>query len=350
MSSLGEIYRCTPRQVREFTTDVIQAGLVPFIKSSPGMGKSSIVRGIGEEFNLHLIDHRLSTSTQEDLNGLPRFVTNEQGDDRATFVPFDIFPTEKTPIPEGRDGFLLFLDEANAASKSVQAASYKLVLDRYVGQEKLNKKLGMVMAGNLMTDKSIVMPLSTAMQSRVITLEMEVNFDQWLIDVAIPNNYDPRITAFLNYKQEFLMNFDPDHTDNTFCCPRTWEFMNSLIQNKEVEDRKTPLYSGTIGSGVAVSFVQFCKVRDSIPDLKAIINDPLNTNVPIDSPTRWMVVSHLSENVTDENFEALTKYVTRMNLEFKVLFFRTVNLRNPDIKRHPAFAQAMGEVAQYLFG
>jgi uncharacterized protein YifN (PemK superfamily) len=349
MSSL-EIYRCTPRQVRSFVIDCVQAGLVPFIKSSPGMGKSSIVKSIAEEFNMHLIDHRLSTSTQEDLNGLPRFITDAQGRDRATFVPFDIFPTEGTPIPDGKDGWMLFLDEANAASKSVQAASYKLVLDRYVGQEKLHKKIAMVMAGNLTTDKSIVMPLSTAMQSRVIHIEMQTDFKEWLTDVAIPHGYDSRILGFLNYKTEYLMDFDPDHTDSTFCCPRTWEFMNNLIKGKAVEDQKTPLYAGTISSGVAVSFVQFCKVIENMPNLRLIESDPLNAPVPHDSPTRWMVTTHLADNVTDQNFEALTKYVGRMNLEFKVLFYRTVHIRNPNIKTHPAFASAMGEVAQYLFG
>ena len=41
-------FRCTPRQVRSFTVEILMAGLVPFIRSSPGMGKSAIVKSIAE--------------------------------------------------------------------------------------------------------------------------------------------------------------------------------------------------------------------------------------------------------------------------------------------------------------
>ncbi len=27
-----------------------------------------------------------------------------------------------------------------------------------------------------------------------------------------------------------LMDFDPEHEDKTFCCPRTWEFVNNIIK------------------------------------------------------------------------------------------------------------------------
>ena len=61
-------YKCTPRQIRANVLDCFEAGLVPFIQSSPGMGKSSIVKSIAQEAQLQLIDHRLSTSAPEDLN------------------------------------------------------------------------------------------------------------------------------------------------------------------------------------------------------------------------------------------------------------------------------------------
>ena len=77
------------RQAKKYLSQTLKAGLVPFIQSSPGCGKSQIVAQIAEEQGLVMIDHRLSTSDITDLNGLPRFI---QGKDReiATFVPFDL--------------------------------------------------------------------------------------------------------------------------------------------------------------------------------------------------------------------------------------------------------------------
>ena len=62
------IYKCTPRQIKSFVEDCLFAGLVPYVQSSPGMGKSSIMKTVAENLNLKLIDHRLSTSAPEDLN------------------------------------------------------------------------------------------------------------------------------------------------------------------------------------------------------------------------------------------------------------------------------------------
>lgn len=217
MSTALNIYRCTPRQVKRFVTDVLFAGLVPYVQSSPGMGKSSIMRAIASELNLQLIDHRLSTSAPEDLSGLPRF--DEDG--KARFSPFaDLFPVEGTPLPPGKEGWMLFLDEFNSASKSVMAAAYKLILDRMVGQHKLHERVVICAAGNLATDRAITNPISTAMQSRVVHLEMQINFQEWLEDVALKEGYDSRVIAYLSQYNSKLMDFRPDHQEKTFCCPR----------------------------------------------------------------------------------------------------------------------------------
>ena len=118
------LYRCTPRKVREYVTDALAAGLVPNVQGSPGIGKSAILRDVGKTFNLKLIDHRVSTSAPEDFTGLPQFITREDGTQIARFSPFgDLFPIAGTAIPEGKDGWLLFLDEFNSGTKMVQAAA-----------------------------------------------------------------------------------------------------------------------------------------------------------------------------------------------------------------------------------
>ena len=121
MSDL-DIYRAKPRKARKYAQKALESGLVPFLQSSPGIGKSSIMRNISQDFRLQLIDHRLSTSAPEDLSGLPYF-TEKNGVRRASFNPFDIFPLQSDPIPDGKDGWLFFMDEFNSASREVQAAA-----------------------------------------------------------------------------------------------------------------------------------------------------------------------------------------------------------------------------------
>lgn len=338
------VYRSSPRLVREHIIRCLYAGVVPFVKSSPGMGKSSIMRSIAKELNLYLIDHRLSTSPPEDLSGLPRF----RPDGKAEFSPFDIFPVEGDEIPEGYDGWLIFLDEFNSAKKDTMAAAYKIVLDKMVGQRRLHSRCLIACAGNLGTDRAIVNDIGTAMQSRVVHIEMETNFNEWLADVAIKEGYDPRIIAYLNFRNQALLDFRPDHTDSTFCCPRTWEFMNKLVTGHEIVDKDIPLYAGTITSGEAVQFVQFCKVFGSIPTIAMIIADPKATAVPNDASSRWAVISMIADKATEDNLEKLGVYADRFDMTFRILFWRMVLIRNPLLRSNPAFVKSMSELSAYL--
>lgn len=341
------LYRCSPRQLRTFISDCLQAGLVPFVQSSPGVGKSSIMKLVAKDHGLQVIDHRLSTSAPEDLSGLPRF--NENG--QATFAPFaDLFPLAQTAVPRAKEGWMLFLDEFNSASKSVQAAAYKLILDRMVGQHHLHERCVVSAAGNLATDRAITNQLSTAMQSRVVHLELETNFEEWLYDVAFKENYDSRIIAYLSQYPSKLMDFRPDHNEKTFCCPRTWEFMNRLIKDKPVTEDKAALYAGTLTSGVAVDFVTFTKVYQNLVKIDQVIRDPHGTPVPTDPSTKWATISHLMEGVNDLNFDPLCTYASKFDLSFRILFFRSVMVRQPQLRQHPAFARAMSELSRYLAG
>lgn len=339
-------YTVTPRQARAGVVDCLQANLVPFLHSSPGMGKSAIMRSVAEDAGLILIDHRLSTSPPEDLSGLPRF----RDDGRAEFVPFaDLFPLVNDKVPEGYNGWMLFLDEFNSARKETQAAAYKLILDKMTGQKKLNPMCFQTAAGNLTSDRAIVNPIGTAMQSRVIHLEMTVNFDEWIEDVAYAQNWDTRIIAFLSQFPSKLMDFDPNHKGKTFCCPRTWEFMqNFLAAGVEPTDDRAALFSGTITGEIALQFIQFTKVFQHIVKVSEIMTDPMTARLPQDTPTQWATVATMMEKLTAETIDKFSIYADRFDFPFRVMFYRNIMVRQPKLRDHPAFRKATVQLAKYL--
>lgn len=343
------IYKCKPRQARRFIIQCLEAGLVPYLRSSPGMGKSSIIKSIAQDFEFHLIDHRLSTSEPTDMTGLPKF--NGEG---AHFAPFtEIFPIQSTPLPKGKRAWMIFLDEFNAAKRDVQAAAYKLILDKMVGQHPLHSQALICAAGNLDTDRAIVNPLSTAMQSRVIHLEMEVDLDDWLRDVAIKYNYDSRIIAFLSAYPSKLMDFKPDHHDRTFCCPRTWEFVNRLVKDpegnsREITDEVGILLAGAITSGVAMEFVKFTQVYQHMISTREICANPKTCRMPNELNLKWAVITQMMDQVTDKNFKDLRTYADRFDLSFRILFYRSVLIRHPELRTHPEFGPATNDLNKYL--
>ena len=57
-----------PSQVKAFLIGVLNAGRVPFLHGSPGIGKSDLVKAVAKHFDRKLIDLRLSQCDPTDLN------------------------------------------------------------------------------------------------------------------------------------------------------------------------------------------------------------------------------------------------------------------------------------------
>lgn len=349
--SIDSIRKVSLRQAAQLLPDVLEAGLVANLVGSPGIGKSALVHSVAKLANLELIDYRASTGIPVDMQGLPFRTGNH-----AEFLPFShIFPTVGTPVPEGRNGWLLFLDEMNSASKAMQTALYKLILDKWVGQHKLHPQVHIVCAGNRESDKAIVTKLSTAMQSRLIHFDIEVNAKEWIEDVGIAYKYDHRILAYISAYPEKLNDFNPDHSYHTFCCPRTWQFMSQLLEQEPSKTalpvKKLPLYAGTITPGIAADFVQFTAVYTSLVTMAQVIKDPLGSPVPTDNAAKWATVTSLAQNCgTNVDIAKLNEYIKRFPLPFQLLFWRMVIQYFPQNRSRPEWAAAMIEIQKYLHG
>lgn len=350
MSNLESLHTVSLRRAKELTIQILAAGLVPNIEGPPGCGKSAIIHQIGEDGDLEVIDHRMSTSAPEDMSGLPQFTP----EGFARFAPFvDIFPVKGIAKPKG-NGYILFLDEFNSASREVQAAAYKPVLDHKIGQYDLHPDCSIVLAGNRKKDRAITNDLSTAMQSRLIHLEVEVNFQEWLEDVALPQNFDSRLIAFLSQHPSKLMQFNPQSTEKTFGCPRTWEFVNKHLSvsgtRKALPSNDTPLYTGTVGQGLGVDFVQFTAVYNQIISVRDVVSDPTGMPVPYELNLRWATVTAMVEGVKQETYKAIDTYIRRFDLSFRVLFNRMAVARNPKLRNDPIWSAHQVEIQRVMHG
>ena len=309
----------------------IRAFMVPMIEGSPGIGKSDVARKIAQMYNLKLIDLRLSQCDPTDLLGFPQIANG-----RGQYAPMSTFPIESDPLPEGHNGWLLFLDEFNSAPLSVQAAAYKIVLDRMVGQYHLHKNVAIICAGNKETDNAIVQPLSTALQSRLVHMELVVDSKQW-IEWAATEGVDPRITGYIGFKPGNLYTFHPDHTDKTYACPRTWMFVNKVLKTVEItEDDALPMLAGTISEGVAREFIGFCHIFGSLPKIEQILANPETIPVSQEPSVSFAISSSIAHNATKANIEKLMKYVVRMSSEFQVICLRETVQRNRELMAHPS--------------
>jgi hypothetical protein len=329
----------------ELLMDVLKVGLVPMLVGSPGVGKSTIIRDLAEKKKLKVIDLRLSQCDPSDLLGFP--VVNQERT-KSGYVPMVTFPVEGDEIPAGYRGWLLLLDEFNSASRNVQAAAYKIVLDKQVGDHKLHPRVAIVAAGNLTTDRAIVNPMSTAMQSRLIHYELSMNHKDWTA-WAHQAQIDHRVISYINFKPDMLHKFDAHHDDATFPCPRTWEFVSKIIHSWDsISTTKLPAVAGAIGEGAAREFVMFVDIFKSLPTIGAILANPTGLPVPEEASVQFAISGMITNNVNKQNIDKLVTFVRRMPIEFFVITIQDILNRNRALIETPAIQKCMVDLSKEL--
>lgn len=333
-----------PTQAALMIAQFLRSHLVPMVVGSPGIGKSSIAQQVAKEFGLKLIDIRLAQCDPTDLCGFPQISGN-----RAGYVPMETFPLEGDTIPKGYNGWLILFDELTSASPAIQAASYKILLDRMVGNHKLHPNVALMAAGNLETDNAIVQPMSTALQSRLVHMELRVDAKEWG-DWAASTGIDHRITSYINFKPGNLYTFQPDHTDNTYASPRTWEFADRVLKVTDLDSPHIlPMLAGTISEGVAREFLSFCKNFANLPTIAEIIRSPETLPIPREPSILFALTGSLSHNASNDNFDDLMKFIKRLPLEFQVVCLRETVRRNKAMLANGAVQKWIAHNATELF-
>ncbi len=321
-------------ELKETLGRILKVGLVPFIHGSPALGKSDIVKQVARDFNLSLIDLRLSQLAPEDLLGLPSFNEDKT---KARYVPFNVFPLEGDELDNGTEGWLIFLDEFNAASLSTQAAAFKLVLDRMVGEFKLHKNVAIVCAGNKSTDRGITNRISTPMASRLIHLELEVDTNIW-IDWAIKNDIDHRIISYIRFRPDHLHSFNPNHDDHTFPSPRTYEFLSKIIKGHEITYKDLPVMSGCIGIGTAREFLGFSEIYTELPTIKEILANP-ERDISTEPSVLYALSGLVAHHITKDNIATLMIFIQRMPIEFSIITLRQGIAKDTSLISHEALSK-----------
>jgi hypothetical protein len=295
-----------------------------FIWGGPGIGKSAVVMQLAHLMNIPLQDVRALLLDPVDLRGLPFL----GADGRSKWATPEFLPQDGAGI--------LFLDELNAAPAMVQAGCYQLVLDRKLGEYSLPNDWAIVAAGNRDADRAVTTRMPTPLRNRFVHLEFEVDLQEWS-EWAIGAGIRPEVIAFLRFRQELLSSFDRDA--NAFPSPRSWEFVSRILDASPDPSVEYELFAGAVGAGAATEFSAFLKTFRELPNIDAILLNPLKEPVPENAAAQYAVASALAHCATDANFDRICAYLDRMPTEFSVLCVRDASLREPAVQHTPAFTK-----------
>ena len=256
-----------PNAAKKSLRRAFKANRPIFLWGPPGIGKSDIIKQLGEELDAHVIDIRLSLWEPTDIKGIPYFDSNNS---TMAWAPPSELPNEIMASQHKK--IILFMDEMNSAAPAVQAAAYQLVLNRRVGTYRLPDNVHIVAAGNRETDKGVTFRMPAPLANRFVHLEMRVDWDDYF-NWATDNRIHKDVLGFLSFSKKDLYDFDPKSSSRAFATPRTWSFVSELLfDDDEDESTMTDLISGSVGEGLAVKFMAHRKVAGKMPKPEDILS------------------------------------------------------------------------------
>lgn len=331
---------------------MLQAQLVPMLHGSPAIGKSAAIHMVAKELNLMVIDARFAGYDPTDLNGFPS-IDHEKG--IAAYYPMETFPLDDWTVPEGYSGWLVFCDELTSAPPAVQAASYKLFLDRMVGQRSLHEKAYLAGAGNLEEDGAIVQPMSSALVSRLGHLMVLPDFE-FFMKWAERGGLGTLITSFLRYMPGSYYTFNNEEPDVPYASPRTWEFVHKYLVayggGQRYGDCRTQLIpmASFVNLAPAQDLISFTNTWASLPQKADVLANPESAKVPgYDQPgALHALAGAVGEWLQPDNADKLFKYIDRIPSDFQTILLRNAVRRKRNLLDSPRVFQWVQENADVI--
>ena len=252
-----------PKSAKKAISKAIQKRRPVFLWGPPGIGKSDIVKQIGEQAGREVVDVRLALWEPTDIKGIP-YYNADQG--KMVWAPPSELPTDPTSTA------IIFLDELNSAPPAVQAAAYQLILNRRVGTYELPKGVDVVAAGNREGDRGVTYRMPAPLANRFVHLEAKVDFDDWQ-EWAVSNKIHAEVVGYVGFAKQDLYDFDPKGASKAFATPRSWCFVSDLLEDDDTDEGTlTDLISGAIGDGLAIKFMAHRKIAGRLPKAEDILD------------------------------------------------------------------------------
>ncbi|VVS92254.1 P-loop NTPase family protein [Desulfoluna spongiiphila] len=208
------------------------------IVGHPGIGKSSIVKQAAERKNRYFIDTRLAFKENIDLGGYP--VPDHENRRMVYYRPRFIPPEE---VPEGFDGIVWFLDEANRAHPTVIQTLFQVITEGRCGEHLLPEKTVIVIAGNLgEEDHTHITDFDdSALDGRLGIFHLKPAAEHWL-DWARKSGIHPTVVRYISGFPERLWDAAAIHPN-----PRGWHQASQALRLSYGLGDEATLYTALSG-------------------------------------------------------------------------------------------------------
>lgn len=262
---------------------------IPYMVGDPGIGKTRFLETECERLGFGFIPFHFALIPIEEIGGLPVFKKTSYENEEISGTEWSL-PDIMTRIYETANKFkkiIIFLDDFHMCSPAHLALGYEMFTEKKLRGYKFPKNSAFILAGND-SMKSGAKQMFGAIINRVTMQRVVPNFDQWMIDYAIPNKINPKITSFLKNQVNRGYFIGEESTNEPWPSPRSWsrfsEILNAIeeyMPNNSDINKITYNAYGHVGPKASSEFAAYYDIYSKtqmaeIFDKKKDINIPTN--------------------------------------------------------------------------
>lgn len=268
------------------TDAACNAGVPVNMRGGPGIGKTAIVAAIAAARGRHLETVLASVREPADFAGLP--IVNV--DATTAFAP----PRWARTVADFVSGSIVFFDELSTAPPAVQAATLRVLTERWVGDLLLPADTWFVAAMNPVGVAAGGWDLTAPLANRLLHVDVEPNAGDWSTgmlvgwdDTIAAVSDEPtgsttadavgRVTGFISSRPD-LFNAcpsNPTQASGAWPSPRTWDYVTRVLPRiaPTNTDALRAAVAGLVGQEAAAEFFLWSDTID-LPDPADILADP----------------------------------------------------------------------------
>ena len=327
------------------------------IHSSPGVGKSSIVKQVAETLGIGFVDVRLAEMESVDIRGLPS-VDKDEG--VMKWNAPDFWPRD--PDSKG----IIFLDELTSCDKSCQVAAYELILDRKIGDfYKVPNGWYIVSAGNLTTDRAVALTMSSALSNRFLHVELDADPEIWCT-WAQTHDVDPSVIGFIQYQPGKLFNMEKENLERGWPSPRSWDRVSQMVKiygSNEKLLRK--IVYGLVGPASGVEFMEFHRLNKQFDNILDMMYGKIPVKIPEKNDMLYAMCASMiyvlwrgsDEADIKQRLNGFFKILSEMRPEFVMMCIQgAINGNSPDFRatatrmiyEHPLYRKSMERYSKLI--
>lgn len=355
MSKVQFVNTVTINELRKIIP-LIGGDLTPVIQSEPGCGKTSLLAMIaedngdkwrkpGDNFPEDKFDYIYVDCPVKDMSDIGMTIPNHTSKSLEYYVA-DLFK-----LGNGKPKCIL-LDEFMKSPKLLQVIFTRMMLERMAGDVPLptgaDGTKSIVFATSNNASDGVGDSMLAHAGNRVCIMRMaKPTPDEWLA-WASANGVSRVIRAWVAMFPRSLASYvDGDQADNpyifkpsmtslSFVSPRSLAKADVIVRNRDAlsENAVKVALAGTIGASAAGDMAAFLSLEKSLTDVKDIVKNPEDIEVPKDVSAQLMIMFQAVDVLSTQ--DELTKFmlfVERIpSAEVQGVFF-TMMMRSPKALR-----------------